>query len=57
MKTNHIKETINNLIEPKFSEVVTKLKDDEIQYFIHHITRDLHQSIHHWDLIIKETPL
>jgi len=49
-----IKTRIEYIIEPKFSEIISKLKPSEIEYFIHHISHNFEKSLYEWKLKIKE---
>lgn len=53
MKIIDIKDRIDDLLYPELDEVVEKLKDTEIDYFIQHMVSDIQKSIKIWRLKTK----
>jgi len=49
MKTEEILERVIHLINPNLDITVNKLKGNEIDHFIEHLTQDLYRSLKHWE--------
>jgi len=53
MRTEEILERVIYLINPNLDITVNKLKGNEIDYFIEHLTQDLEKSLKHWEFKSK----
>lgn len=50
-KKMEIKDIIDravHLLEPDLQDTINKLRIEEKEYFIHHLTLDLQRSLEHW---------
>ena len=53
MRTEEILERVLHLINPNLDITVNKLKGNEIDYFIEHLTQGLEKSLKHWEFKSK----
>ena len=54
METKDVIDKVIHLLKPSLQDIINKLRIEETEYFIHHLTIDIQRSIKHWEHINRQ---